>query len=76
MSGHHTLEFCSDLITAMTLRNAPSEDLESAIRYSMAVIDAKKKNVNLEKAFSEYGVKTLCERYLFNNLRRKYNVNV
>ena len=74
MQGHQTLEFCSDLITVMTIKGARSEDLESVIRYSMAVIDSKKKDVDLGKAVIEFGIENLANKYFQNYPRRKYNV--
>lgn len=40
----------SNLITDMTIRGAPTEDIAKAVRHSMTIIDAKKHNLDYEQS--------------------------
>ena len=53
----------TNLIQDMTLKGAPAEDLIPAVKYSMVVIDAQKHSLDYKKAFSEYGIAKLNEKY-------------
>ena len=53
----------SNLITDMTLRNAPPEDIVRAVRHSMVVIDAEKHNLNWRQSEADNGIKALKELY-------------
>lgn len=53
----------SNLITDMTLRHAPDEDLAKAVRHSMVVIDAAKHKLNYKQSEKDNDIKTLKQRY-------------
>ncbi len=53
----------TNLIQDMTLKGAPAEDLIPAVKYSMVVIDAQKHSLDYKKAYSEYGIAKLNEKY-------------
>lgn len=53
----------SNLITDMTLRGAPTEDLERAVRHSMVVIDAEKHKLDYKRSEKENGIQELKRKY-------------
>lgn len=53
----------SNLITDMTIKGASREELERAVKYSMVVIDAKKHKLDYKKAFDDYAIGALKEKY-------------
>ena len=53
----------SNLITDMTLRGAPPEDLERAVRHSMVVIDAEKHKLDYKRSEKENGIQELKRKY-------------
>lgn len=53
----------SNLITDMTLRAAPPSDIARAVRHSMVVIDADKKNLNYRQSAIDNGIRALKEKY-------------
>lgn len=53
----------SNLITDMTLKGANRDELERAVKYSMVVIDAKKHHLDYKKAFDDYAIGSLKQRY-------------
>lgn len=53
----------SNLITDMTIRNAPHEELARAVRHSMVVIDAEKHNLNYRQSAIDNGIKKLQSVY-------------
>jgi len=53
----------SNLITDMTLRGAPHEDLVKAVRHSMVVIDAEKHHLDYKRSAIENGIPHLRAKY-------------
>lgn len=53
----------SNLITDMTLQGASNQDISQAVRHSMVVIDAAKKNLNYKQSEIDHGIRKLKERY-------------
>jgi hypothetical protein len=53
----------SNLITDMTIKQAPHSDIVRAIRHSMVVIDAEKHNLNYKLSAERNGIKQLKEQY-------------
>ena len=53
----------SNLITDMTIKGAPTEDIARAVRHSMCVIDAKKHNLDWKRSEQENGIRQLKEEY-------------
>jgi DNA-binding CsgD family transcriptional regulator len=53
----------SNLITDMTTKGAPKEELERAIRHSMVVIDAEKHKLNYKQSELDNGIASLKKRY-------------
>ena len=53
----------SNLITDMTIKGAPSEEIARAVRHSMVVIDAEKHNLNWRQSYDDNGIAALKEKY-------------
>lgn len=53
----------SNLITDMTLKQAPEHEIERAVRHSMVVIDAEKKKLNYKQSAADNGIRALKEKY-------------
>lgn len=53
----------SNLITDMTVHNAPASELARAVRHSMVVIDAEKHGLNYRESEARNGIKDLKEKY-------------
>lgn len=53
----------SNLITDMTIRGAPAEDLARAVRHSMVVIDAEKHKLNYRQSAIDNGISQLKAKY-------------
>lgn len=53
----------SNLITDMTLKGAPLDDIERAVKHSMVVIDAEKHKLNYKQSEIDNGIKDLKKRY-------------
>lgn len=53
----------TNLIADMTLKGAPAEDLIPAVKYSMVVIDAQKHSLDYKKAYKDYDIAKLKEKY-------------
>ena len=53
----------SNLITDMTIRGAPHEDIAKAVRHSMVVIDAEKHNLNYRQSAIDNGIPKLKAEY-------------
>lgn len=53
----------TNLIQDMTLKGAPAEDLIPAVKYSMVVIDAQKHSLDYKKAYEDYKIAKLNEKY-------------
>lgn len=53
----------SNLITDMTLKGAPDEDLAKAVRHSMVVIDAAKHKLNYKQSEIDNDIKALKDYY-------------
>jgi transcriptional regulator with XRE-family HTH domain len=57
----------SNLITDMTLKNAPDHELVRAVKHSMVVIDAGKHKLNYKRSEKENGI---------DDLKRKYQTHI
>lgn len=53
----------SNLITDMTLKGATPDELASAVRHSMVVIDAEKHNLNWRQSYEDNNIAYLKEKY-------------
>lgn len=53
----------SNLITDMTIAGATTDEIVRATKYSMVVIDAEKHQLNWSKAYSDFGIAKLQEKY-------------
>lgn len=53
----------SNLITDMSLRQAPPSELARAVKHSMVVIDAEKKGLNYKQSYNDNGIKDLKDKY-------------
>lgn len=53
----------SNLITDMTLKGAPSEEIVRAVRHSMVVIDAEKHGLDYKQSEADNGIKALKKKY-------------
>lgn len=53
----------SNLITDMTLKGAPPEHIERAVRHSMVVIDAEKHKLDYQKSYKDNGIAELKQMY-------------
>lgn len=53
----------SNLITDMTLKGAPIEEVTRAVKYSMVIIDAKKHNLDYKQAYKDCGIKELQAKW-------------
>lgn len=56
----------SNLITDMTIQNAPDSEIARAVRHSMVVIDAEKHNLDYKRSASENGISALKIKYQKN----------
>lgn len=56
----------SNLITDMTVKGAPEEEIARAVRHSMVVIDAEKHNLNWKASEESNGIPALKEKYQGN----------
>lgn len=53
----------SNLITDMTVRGAPADEMARAVRHSMVVIDAEKHRLNFKQSEDDNGIKDLRAKY-------------
>lgn len=53
----------SNLITDMTIKNAPQADIAAAVRHSMVVIDAKKHKLDYKQSAIDNGISALKKKY-------------
>lgn len=53
----------SNLITDMTLQNAPEQDIVRAVKHSMVVIDVGKHHYDYKRSYEENGIAALKKRY-------------
>ena len=53
----------SNLITDMTLKGAPREDLERAVKHSMVVIDARKHGLDYKRSEKDNDIESLKKEY-------------
>jgi DNA-binding CsgD family transcriptional regulator len=53
----------SNLITDMTIKGAPDDEIARAVRHSMVVIDAEKHNLDWKRSARENGIADLKRRY-------------
>ena len=62
----------SNLITDMTLQNAPTSEIARAVKHSMVVIDAEKHKLNYKRSAEENGIDALMKKYMAHVDRVKY----
>ena len=64
---HNTMQLemgkITNLITDMTIKGAPPEELARAVKHSMVVIDAEKHNLDYRRSYDENGIAALKEYY-------------
>jgi hypothetical protein len=53
----------SNLITDMTIRNAPQEHIARAVRHSMVIIDSEKHELDYKRSYRDNGISELMSRY-------------
>jgi hypothetical protein len=53
----------SNLITDMTIKGAPFEEIARAVKHSMVVIDAEKHNLNYKQSAIDNGIASLKKKY-------------
>ena len=53
----------SNLITDMTLKGAPSDEVARAVKHSMVIIDAEKHNLFWEKSYEDNKISELAKNY-------------
>ena len=53
----------SNLITDMTLKGAPPEELERAVKHSMVVIDAEKHKLDYQQSYKDQGIAELKKKW-------------
>lgn len=53
----------SNLITDMTIRAAPHDEIARAVRHSMVVIDAEKKGLDYRRSYTDHGIPSLKAKY-------------
>lgn len=53
----------SNLITDMTVRGAPTEEIIRAVRHSMVVIDATKHKLDWQQSYIDHGIESLKKKY-------------
>lgn len=53
----------SNLITDMTIKNAPTTDIVRAVRHSMVVIDSEKHNLDWKQSKIDNGIEALHKKY-------------
>ena len=53
----------TNLITDMTVRGAPHNEIARAVKHSMVVIDAEKHNLNYVKSYEDNGIAALKNKY-------------
>lgn len=53
----------SNLITDMSLRQAPPSELARAVKHSMVVIDAEKHGLNYKQSYNDNNIKQLKQKY-------------
>jgi hypothetical protein len=54
----------SNLITDMTIKGASHDEIARAVKHSMVVIDAEKKELNYKLSYNDNNIKQLKEKYL------------
>ena len=71
----------SNLITDMTLKGAPIDEIERAVRHSMVVIDAPKHELNYRQSYIDNGIEELKKKYqtggastLISRAKNEYDV--
>jgi transposase len=53
----------SNLITDMTIKGAPVDDIAHAVMHSMVIIDAEKHGLNYKQSYLDNGIRSLKEKY-------------
>ena len=61
----------TNLITDMTMKGAPDEDIVRAVKCSMVIIDAKKKPIDYTRAFREMGMAQLQKKWQYDEEKGK-----
>jgi transcriptional regulator with XRE-family HTH domain len=62
----HQMGTISNLITDMTLKGAPPEELARAVKHSMVVIDAEKHGLDWKLSANDNNIKELKTKYQYN----------
>lgn len=62
-SEHTQMGVISNLITDMTIQDAPIEEVARATKYSMLVIDVAKHHYDYKKAYKDLGIEDLKKKY-------------
>ena len=60
---HRQMGEVSNLITDMTLQNAPIDEVIRAVKHSMVVIDVAKHHYDYKKSYEELGIEDLKKKY-------------
>ena len=58
------LDFCSRLITDMSVNGAREDEFERAILFSIVVLDCIKQRLNTKTAYDDLGIFELKEKYM------------
>jgi len=53
----------TNLITDMTIKGAPPDEIARAVKHSMVIIDAEKHKLDYKKSYKDQNIKELRERY-------------
>jgi hypothetical protein len=61
--GSQEMGNISNLITDMTIKNAPTSEVVKAVKHSMVVIDANKHKLNYKESEKVNGIKNLKDKY-------------
>jgi ribosomal protein S19E (S16A) len=59
----HEMGNISNLVTDMTIKNAPHNEIARAVKHSMVVIDAAKHELNYKQSAIDNGITSLKEKY-------------
>lgn len=69
----------SNLITDMTIKGAPPDEIARAVKHSMVVIDAEKHHLDYKRSYQENGIAELKKKYQDNGIgangKQKYGAS-
>lgn len=60
---HTAMGMISNLITDMTLQDAPADEVVRAVKHSQTIIDAGKHNLNVKASYEQNGIRELEEKW-------------